>query len=467
MNHNQKRKHFHCIGIGGIGLSAIAEILLAKGYKVSGSDIKDSEIIQNLRRDGATVYIGHNPSNISGCDTIVYTAAVSEDNPELIAAGQAKIPTLSRAEMLGLIMGDYQYNIAVSGTHGKTTTTSMISLILEESQLDPTILVGGKLNHIGGNVKIGNSPFLVTEACEYMDSFLKLNPKIEVILNIDSDHLDYFKDIDHIVRSFQKFADLVPDSGFIVAYSANAFVKSIINNVSCKTVTFGFDDSSDYYANHINFNSEGMPGFDVFFSDEVLCHIQLSIPGEHNINNSLAAIACCHTLGVSTEIIAKTLNSFEGTKRRFDIVGITPENIKIVDDYAHHPEEIKATLNACKKVPHNKLWCVFQPHTYTRTKALFKEFSEAFNLADGIIITDIYAAREKNIYQIGASDLVREIKENHPEKKDVYYISDFEDIADFIIRKTKSKDLAITMGAGDVYKVAERIMEKTNREMKE
>ena len=467
MNHKRNNKHFHCIGIGGIGLSAIAEILLAKGYNVSGSDIKDSEITQNLKKHGATIYIGHDPSNISGCDTIIYTAAVSEDNPELTAARKANIPTFSRAEMLGHIMRDYSHNIAVSGTHGKTTTTSMISLILEESLLDPTILVGGKLNHIGGNVKIGNSPFLITEACEYMDSFLKLNPKNEVILNIDSDHLDYFKDIDHIVKSFQKFADLVPYNGFIVAYSANAFVKSIISNVSCKTVTFGFDDSCDYYANHIKFNSEGMPGFDVFCSGTALCHIQLSIPGEHNINNSLASIACCHTLGVSIEVIAKTLNSFKGTKRRFDIIGITQENIKIVDDYAHHPEEIKATLNACKNVPHNKLWCVFQPHTYTRTKALFKEFSEAFDLADGVIITDIYAAREKNIYQIDASHLVQEIKENNLGKKDVYYISDFEDIADFIINKTGSKDLVITMGAGDVYKVAERIMEKTNKEMKE
>ncbi len=461
MNCDQEAKYYHCIGIGGIGLSAIAEILLAKGYKVSGSDIKESDITQSLENHGATIYIGHDESNISNCDTVIYTSAVSDDNPELISARKKNIPTLSRAEMLGQIMKDYSHNIAVSGTHGKTTTTSMVSLILEDGHFDPTILVGGKLDKIGGNVKIGKGPFLITEACEYMDSFLELNPKIEIILNIDSDHLDYFKDIDHIVSSFQKFANLVPIDGLIVAYSANAFVKSIIHNVSCKTVTFGFDDSCDYYANHIEFNSEGMPLFDVYYSGEKLCAIQLLVPGEHNISNSLAAIACCHTLGVSIDVIVKTLESFEGTKRRFDIIGITPDLLKVVDDYAHHPEEIKATLSACKNVPHKKLWCVFQPHTYTRTKALFEEFTDAFDFADGIIITDIYAAREKNIYKIKASDLIDEIKKKHPNKKDIYYISDFEDIADFIIEKTNPKDLVITMGAGDVYKVAERIMEKT------
>lgn len=452
--------HFHCIGIGGIGLSAIAEILLLKGYKVSGSDIKESDITERLKKLGAKIYIGHDASNISGCDAVIYTAAVSFENPELKAAEEMNIKTMSRAEMLGFIMKDYHNNIAVSGTHGKTTTTSMISLILENSQLDPTILVGGKLDQIGGNVKIGNSSYLVTEACEYVDSFLKLNPKIEVILNIDSDHLDYFKDIDHIVSSFQKFAQLVPEDGVIVAYSANAFVKSIISNLNCKVITFGFDDSCDYYATNIQFNQEGMPYFDVFYLDSKLCSIQLSIPGEHNINNSLAALSCCHMLGVPIDRIVSTLEDYKGTQRRFDVIGITPNKIKVVDDYAHHPEEIKATLNACTNVPHNRLWCIFQPHTFTRTKALFNQFIDAFNVADRVILTDIYAAREKNIYQIKSLDIVDEIVKNHPHK-DIQYIPDFEDIANYFIEKSEPGDLVITMGAGDIYKVAEMIVEKS------
>lgn len=454
------KKHFHCIGIGGIGLSAIAEILIKQGHRVTGSDVKETDISNHLKKLGAEVYIGHKGSQIGNCDMVIYTAAVSDDNPELIEAKAKSIPAISRAEMLGILMKNYPYSIAISGTHGKTTTTSMVSLILEDALMDPTILVGGHLDEIGGNVKIGSSPYFVTEACEYVDSFLKLNPKIEIILNIDSDHLDYFKDIEHIVSSFQKFTEAVPESGFIVAYSGNAFVKSIINQVKCNVITFGFDSSCDYYAANIIFNTDGMPKFDVFYGGGRLCTIQLSIPGEHNINNSLAAIACCHTLGVTPESISKTLERFEGTKRRFDIIGIIRDTIKIIDDYAHHPEEIKATLKACINVPHNKLWCIFQPHTYTRTKALFEEFINAFDLADEVIITDIYAAREKNVYQISALDLVNEIKKKKPEKH-VRYISDFEDIAEFIMENVGERDLVITMGAGDIYKAAECIIEKS------
>lgn len=457
MELNKNIKRIHCIGIGGIGLSAIAEILLVKGYQVSGSDIKESDITKRLSTRGATIYQGHCRENMHDVDLVIYTAAVSSDNPELMFAEENDIPSMSRAEMLGHIMKDYNNNVAVSGTHGKTTTTSMISLILENSLMDPTILVGGKLDKIGGNVKIGNSSYLVTEACEYVDSFLKLSPKIEVILNIDSDHLDYFKDIDHIVSSFEKFANLVPEEGLIIAYSANAFVKSIINKVSCKVITFGFDKSCDYYASNIQFNPSGMPIFDVIYQGNKLCNIELSIPGEHNINNSLAAFACCHNLGCPIDKIVDTLQSFKGTQRRFDIIGTTSKGIKVVDDYAHHPEEIKATLKACTNVPHNRLWSVFQPHTFTRTKALFDEFIDAFDCADKVIITDIYAAREKNIYQIKSSDLVDEIKKHHPDK-DICYLSSFEDIKTKICKDALPNDLVITMGAGDIYKVAGMIV---------
>ncbi|MDF2656702.1 MAG: UDP-N-acetylmuramate--L-alanine ligase [Bacillota bacterium] len=452
-------KHVHCIGIGGIGLSAIAEIFLSRGYAVSGSDMKESEITEKLAAQGATVHLGHNENNINGADLVVYSAAVSQDNPEITAAEAAGIPNASRAEVLGALMKGYENSIAIAGTHGKTTTTSMISLILEKAEKDPTILVGGNLQEISGNVKVGGSEYFVTEACEYMDSFLSLHPKIEIILNIDSDHLDYFKDIEHIANSFEQFASLVPQNGTVIAYDANPFVNSILKGLKSNVVTFGFNENCDYFASEIEFNSFGMPSFQIHHLGKVLCTIQLSIPGEHNIANALAAFACCHGLGVEVESIVSTLEGYTGTQRRFDVIGITKNNIKIVDDYAHHPTEIKATLKAAQNVPHNDLWCLFQPHTYTRTLALFDEFAESFDAADKIIMAEIYAAREKNIYKISSKELVNEIKRAQPEK-DVYYFGNFEEIASFVINNAQSGDLVITMGAGDIYKVAEIILEK-------
>ncbi|MDD2189909.1 MAG: UDP-N-acetylmuramate--L-alanine ligase [Eubacteriales bacterium] len=454
-----KFRHIHCIGIGGIGLSAIAEIFLSRGYRVSGSDMKESEITDKLVKKGAVIYSGHWAENIEGADLVVYSSAVSQDNPERTAAAEQGIPTASRAEVLGILMKEYENSIAIAGTHGKTTTTSMISLILENASKDPTILVGGNLQEVSGNVKIGNSSFFVTEACEYMDSFLRLNPRIEIILNIDSDHLDYFKDMEHIANSFERFANLVPEEGTVVAFDANPFVKSILKDLNCKVVTFGFNENCDYYATDIEFNSLGMPSFKIHNNGDILCTIQLSIPGEHNIANALAAFACCYGLDISTESIISTLEAFTGTQRRFDVIGVTKNNIKIVDDYAHHPTEIKATLKAAKNVPHNDLWCIFQPHTYTRTLALFDEFAESFDEADKIIMAEIYAAREKNIYKISSRELVNEIKRVNP-TKEAYYFGNFEEIASFVLNNAQSGDLVITMGAGDIYKVAEIILEK-------
>lgn len=455
----KKFKQIHCIGIGGIGLSAIAEIFLSRGCGVTGSDMKESEITDKLIQQGAVIYLGHRAKNIADADLVIYSSAVSQDNPEIVEAMENGIPTASRAEVLGALMKEYDNSIAIAGTHGKTTTTSMISLILEKDSRDPTILVGGNLQEINGNVKIGSSGYFVTEACEYMDSFLNLNPKIEIILNIDSDHLDYFKDIEHIANSFERFANLVPENGIIVAYDANPFVNSILKGLRNKVVTFGFSEQCDYYAADIEFNSFGMPSFWIHHDGEILCSIQLSIPGEHNIANALAAFACCHGLGVSIDSIVSTLETYTGTQRRFDVIGITKNNIKIVDDYAHHPTEIKATLKAAQNVPHNDLWCLFQPHTYTRTLALFDEFAESFDAADKVVMAEIYAAREKNIYKISSKELVNEIKRVDP-NKEVYYFGNFEEIANFVINNAQSGDLVITMGAGDIYKVAEIILEK-------
>lgn len=454
-------RQIHCIGIGGIGLSAIAEILLYRGYQVTGSDMRESDITERLMRDGARIFLGHRAKNVEGADLVVYSAAVGAENPELVRAGELGIPTASRAEILGLLMSEYDNSIAISGTHGKTTTTSMISLVLHQAEKQPTILVGGNLPEIGGNVKVGNSEFFVTEACEYMDSFLSLQPKIEIILNIDSDHLDYFKDIDHIANSFKEFAQLVPEDGTIIAYDANPFVKSVIQDRP-NVVTFGFNEGCDYAISEILFNNDGMPHFKINCGGRQLAEIQLGVPGEHNILNAAAAFACCHILGVEVEHIVKTLETFKGTQRRFDVLGTTAEGVRVIDDYAHHPTEIKATLSAVKKMKHNSLWCLFQPHTYTRTLALFDEFAESFDLADKVVLAEIYAAREKNIHKISSKGLVSKIKEAFP-GKDAWYFEEFEEIANFVYHNAEPGDLVLTMGAGDIYKAGEMILDKDRK----
>lgn len=454
----QDYKTIHCIGIGGIGLSAIAEILLSRGYNVTGSDMKESEMTTKLAKQGARVFIGHSRENVETADLLVYSAAVSMENPEIVRARERGIPVLSRAEMLGHLMEEYENSIAISGTHGKTTTTSMVSLIMDRAKMAPTILVGGNLSEIGGNCKVGNSRYFVTEACEYMDSFLSLRPKIEIILNIDSDHLDYFKDINQIVESFDTFAHLVPENGVIIAYDANPFVNQVTENLP-NVVTFGLHNNCDYQGKNLKFNENGMPSFDVYNGGRELTRVQLNIPGEHNILNALAAFACTHTLGVDVDVIKETLEGFHGTERRFDVIGSTSKGVKIVDDYAHHPTEIKATLSASQNVPHNKLWCCFQPHTYTRTMALFDEFAEAFNMADHLILAEIYAAREKNIYKISSEQLAERIKEIHPDK-DVLFIDGFDKIAEYVEANAESGDMVITMGAGDIYKVGELLLNK-------
>lgn len=449
-------KNIHCIGIGGVGVSAIASILLARGDKVSGSDMNENEIISRLRKEGATIYQDHRKENVEEADLVIYSAAIADENPEIIRAKELGIPMYTRAEILGVLMSEYKDSIAISGTHGKTTTTSMVSLILEKAGLDPTILVGGTLREIGGNVKVGRSQYFVTEACEYRDSFLELRPRIEVILNIDSDHMDYFKDIEHIVRSFKAFTRQLPDNGMIIAYDANPFVNQVLEDVP-NAITYGYAQGSTYSIRNVNFGKDGMPNFHIYKNGEDLGEMQLSMPGEHNILNATAAFACCHELGVLPETIIENMKGFTGTQRRFDIKGLTGKDVKIIDDYAHHPTEIKATLEAAAKLPHGKTWTIFQPHTYTRTLALFDEFANAFEKTDVLILTDIYAAREKNIYKVSSDKLAERIKETHQDK-DVRYIKDFQEIADVVCKEAKSGDLVITMGAGDVFKIGDMIL---------
>lgn len=449
-------KKVHCLGIGGIGLSAVAEILADNGHTVSGTDLKPSEITANLERKGMKIFYSHEPENVEGVDAIVYSAAVSDENPEVVRAKELGIPLFSRAQVLGMLMDKYQNSIAICGTHGKTTVTSMTSLILRNAEYKPTILVGGNLEQINGNVEIGGSEYFVTEACEYMDSFLQLRPSIGVILNIDSDHLDYFKDMDHIVQSFSRFVEQISEGGIVIAYGDNPFVKNILRDHSNK-ITYGYSESNDFYAENIEFDENGNPSYDICRKGKAICRIALSVPGEHNVLNSMAAFVTAAFLGADFGIIAQTLKEFRGTHRRFDITGITDKGIKVIDDYAHHPTEIKATLSAAANVKHNRLWLVFQPHTYTRTKALFDEFVDAFDGVDVLILTDIYAAREKDVYDMSSYKLYNAMKAKYPDRK-IIYVKDFEDIANYITRFAEKDDIAMTMGAGDVYKVGELLL---------
>ncbi len=455
-------KHIHFLGIGGIGVSGIAQVMNDRGVEVSGSDMKASTVTEMLKKEGIKVSIGHAAENVEGADLLVYSSAVSMENPEIKRAKELGIPVIPRSEALGMLMDEYPVSIAVSGTHGKTTTTSMVSLILERAKKDPTILVGGILNELHGNVRVGGHDIIVSEACEYMDNFLDLRPTMEIILNIDSDHLDYFKDIYHIARSFDKFASAVPENGTVIAYDANPFVKSVIDGLKCNVVTFGFNEYSDYYALNIAFDSNGHPSYDLFNKGGYVDKITLSVPGEHNVANSLAAIAACMTLGVDIDTIKATLEAFTGTQRRFDIIGHV-NGFTIVDDYAHHPTEIKATLAAAQKLAHRKVWCLFQPHTYTRTLALMDQFADAFEDADAVCLAEIYAAREKNIYKLSSSAVAEDIMARHP-GKDVKFIPDFNEMADYVLANAKEGDVVITMGAGDIYRVGEMILEKGNKQ---
>lgn len=453
-----KYRRVHCLGIGGVGLSAVAEILADQGHVVSGTDLKRSEITERLEQKGMKIFYEHAEENVEAVDAVIYSAAVSDDNPEIVRAKKRCIPIFSRAEVLGMLMDNYKNSIAVCGTHGKTTVTSMTSLILRNAKFEPTILVGGNVDEIKGNVEIGGDKYFVTEACEYMDSFLSLKPTIGVLLNIDSDHLDYFKDIDHIVKSFRQFVTQIPKKGIVVAYGENPFVKEALREVK-NVITYGYTESSDFYADNVSFDDNGFPEFDVCHKKKTVCHLHLGVPGEHNVLNSLAAYVTTSYLGVGNDVIAATLKDFKGTHRRFDFTGITSRGVKVVDDYAHHPTEIRATLSAAKNMKHNKLWVVFQPHTYTRTKALFDDFVDSFADVDTLIVTDIYAAREKDIFGVSAYKLVKAMKAKYPDKV-VHYVQDFQDISNYLCKSAERDDIVMTMGAGDVYKVGSMMFQR-------
>jgi UDP-N-acetylmuramate--alanine ligase len=449
-------KRIHFTGIGGISMSGLAEILANQGYIITGSDIKSSPITQKLEKAGIKVTIGHQAENVTGADLLVYTAAVKPNNPELIAASEAGIPLIDRAALLGEIMKKYSGSIAVSGTHGKTTTTSMLSMIMLEEGLDPTIHIGGELNAIGGTTRIGTSEYFIAEACEYAGSFLKLHPYLAVILNIEYDHADYFKDFTQVQNSFLTFAGLVPENGWLLVNADNQSALDIMTHVSCNKVTFGIQNKeSDWTAANITYDNTGCAAYTLMHQSEPVCEIKLKVPGIHNVSNSLAAIAAAGIMGCSMASAAKALQKFNGTHRRFELKGKV-EGITVMDDYAHHPTEITATLKAAANCNYSRIWCIFQPHTYTRTKFLMDEFATAFGDASFVILSDIYAAREVDSGEVSSSILAEKILGTG---KKAFYIKGFDSIVEFLDKNAEPGDLIITMGAGDIYKVGEMFLE--------
>ena len=458
MSDIEKGGLIHFIGIGGISMSGLAQIVLKNGYKVTGSDWNKSDITAKLEKMGADIVYGKDAlheEGIKNASLVVYTAAAKADNPEMIASKEQGKRLIDRAEFLGAIMKNYKHAVGVSGTHGKTTTTSMLAHALIGADMDPTISVGGELDLIGGNIRTGESEYFVTEACEYTNSFLKFYPTIALITNIEEDHLDFFSGIDEIIKSFRRFAYLTKDVGYVVAMGGDKNIQKALQDADdLKIITYGMESDYNYYPENIVYHA-GFPSFDVMKDGEKICHIKLNVPGEHNILNALATIAVCFISGIDAEIAAKGIETFKGTHRRFEKKGFLNGAV-VIDDYAHHPTEIKATLSSAKKFPHNNIWCVFQPHTYSRTRTLWEEFTRAFNDADELILTHIYAAREKFDGVTSAEKLAEDINSGGVNAS---YIDDFKDIAAYLKENVREGDIVFTMGAGDVVNINDLIIQ--------
>ncbi len=445
----------HFIAIGGISMSGIAKILISNGIKVSGSDLKRSFYTDELDKLGAEIHIGHDMANLIDQDIVIFNSAIKEDNPEMIRAKELGIPMIKRTQAIGEIMKNYNSTIAISGTHGKTTATSMISIMMYETDFDPTIMVGSHLPKIGGNLRIGKGDVFITESCEYQENFLDFFPTVKIVLNIDVDHLDYYRDIDHVRSAFVKFLNLNSDYSHNIINGDDENIKEILPKIKNKDsiITFGFEKHNDYYADNIITTDLGISSFDLYKKGSYITNIKLSVPGKHNIYNALATYVTGELFDLSTEFISNKLNEYSGVSRRFEILGQN-NNIVIIDDYAHHPAEINTTLQSIKKYTSGKKYCLFQPHTYSRTYHLLDAFAESFSHDIDISICDIYAAREKDDGIIHSKDLVKKLKENG---YNASYHDSLEYSIDYYKKTLRPGDLLITMGAGNVNHVAEEL----------
>ena len=454
----RKVKRIHFVGIGGIGMSGIAEVLLNLGYGISGSDVQSSDTTKRLEQLGAKVAVGHAAENIENADVVVTSTAVKAENPEVIEAHRKNIPVIPRAEMLAELL-KMKFSVAVSGSHGKTTTTSMVSTILAEGGLDPTMVIGGKLASIGSNARLGDGDIIVAEADESDGSFLKLSPTIAVITNIDREHLDYYPGIAEIKDAFLKFANIVPFYGCIVMCNDNEHVREIAGSIKRRMITYGIEQPADYCARSIQF-LESKTIFQLVYQGEALGEVELLVPGLFNVYNAMAAAAVGRELGLDMATIRRGLYSFSGVQRRLEVKG-QEGRITVVDDYGHHPTEILATLAAARQMWRGRLIVVFQPHRFTRTRALFDEFTRSFGDADVLVLNDIYPASEAPIPGINSAALWAAIKESgHP---CVEYIGQPQNTLDFLLATVKPGDTVITLGAGSVYKIGEAFLEQLKK----
>ena len=462
-----EKTHIHFIGIGGSGMYPLAQILHAKGFYLTGSDNNETDTLQAVRNMGIPVTLGQRAENIEGADLIVHTAAIMADNPELIAAKASGVPVLERSELLGIVSSWYQNAVCVSGTHGKTTTTSMLAQILHDAGVDLSAFIGGKLPCIGGSGCSGSSEIFVCESCEFVDTFLKLYPDTAVILNIDADHLDYFKTVDNIIKSFHKFCELTSKTIIYNGDDENT-LKAVEGIEGKEMISFGYGENNDYQAVEIQHLGSQM-AYTVLKHGQELGRITIQVPGEHNILNSLAAVASCDRLGIEFKAIQNGLAAFRGAGRRFEIKGEI-NGITIADDYAHHPTELTATLKAAKEMPYKRVIAIFQPFTFSRTVQHLEEFAEALSIADIAVLTDIMGSREKNTWNIYTRNLA-EIMTNavyFPQDESAEYTDErkyqnFEDVCNYVIEHVQPGDLVLTMGCGDINKVAKMILEKLQK----
>jgi len=451
-----KKYHIHFVGIGGIGMSGIAELLLNLGYKVSGSDISSSDLTRRLESLGGTVFEGHLAEQIQGADVVVTSTAVAADNPEVTAANQASTPVIPRAEMLAELMR-LKYSVAIAGAHGKTSTTSLVASVLEKGGLDPTVVIGGKLKSIGTNALLGEGDFIVAEADESDGSFLKMSPTIAVVTNIDREHLDFYKDLNHIKRVFLSFIDRIPFYGLAILCLDNEPIQDIIPKIKKRFTTYGMSSQADMQAKNVEF--DGLKSrFTVKHLDRQLGEISLNLPGIHNVSNAMASIAVGLELNIDFKTIKSALETVQGVQRRLEIKG-EQKGITVVDDYGHHPTEIKMTLQAARESwPDRRIVAVFQPHRYTRTQALFDEFTRAFYQSDLLVVLPIYAASEKEIQGVNGESLFAEIRAHG--HKDVVYMPNFETTIAHLKQTLRSGDILLTLGAGDVYKLGESLLDQ-------
>ena len=451
----KKYNKIHMVGIGGVSMSGIAEILVNWGFTVTGSNNVENENTKKLEKAGIKVFIGHNAENVVGSDVVVHTAAVKDDNIELKTAKNLGIPTIERADFLGEITRCFSDTITIAGTHGKSTTTSMVSLCFLEANQDPSIQVGADLSQIGGNYKVGNSEHFIIESCEYVESFLKFSPKSEIILNIDNDHLDYFKTFENVKNAFVKYVKLLPNDGVLVVNGDDKNCLDLPQYTHAKALTYGITNKNvDFFAVNIVFDNDGFPEFDVYSHDKFYERIKLHIPGMHNVLNALGCIALCNEYGLSSTDIKNGLSKFTGVGRRFEFKGKV-NNASVYDDYGHHPTEIVATAKALMNKKYNQSWVVFQPHTYSRTKLLMDDFAKALLNFDNIILLDIYAARENNTYNVSSEDLANKIKTLG---KNALFIKDFDECVSYLKSHVHENDIIITQGAGTVTEIGGKLV---------